>query len=147
MTYSFADFNLKKVLNSIDWKLLLFLMLFLNVKLVIKIPAIIIIYLLRFNFRFGFSFKNSRLPLFYLLIIGIAFIGLLINKNYESGNYMLLFFTGLAFWGLCLLAIHQVKLSVENNDIEIIERTIVVFFMVNAVVSLVNIAGIIWETG
>src|SRR5258708_25487806 len=120
MTYSFGDFNLKKVLNSIDWKLLLFLMLFLNVKLVIKIPAIIIIYFLRFDFRFGFSFKNSRLPLFYLLVITIAFVGLIINRNYGDPNYLLVFFTGIVFWGLCLLAVHQVKLSAENNEIEII---------------------------
>lgn len=147
MTYSVADFSFKKIINSIDWKLLLFLMLFLNVKLAIKIPAIIIIYLLRFDFKFGFSFKNSRLPLFYLLIIAIAVIGLIVNKSYGVPNYLPVFFTGVVFWGLCLLAVHQVKLAVENNDTEIIERTILVFFVINAVLSFYNIAHIIWETG
>jgi hypothetical protein len=147
MAYTINDFNFKKILNSIDWKLLLFLMLFLNVKLAVKIPAIIITYLLQFNFRFGFSFKNSRLPLFYLLIIGIAFIGLIINNNYSDTNYLLLFLTGIVFWGLCLLAIHQVKLSVESNTTEIIQRTVLVFFVINALFSFYNIAQIIWETG
>src|SRR5580698_7664557 len=99
MAYSIANFNFKKQLKQIDWQLLLFLTLFLNVKLAVKIPAIVIIYLLRFNFKFNFSFKNSRLPLFYLLIIGISFIGLLINKGYERPNYIPLFITGVIFWG------------------------------------------------
>ena len=147
MTYSIADISFKKILNSIDWKLLLFLMFFLNVKLAIKIPAIIIIYLLRFNFRFGFSFKSSRLPLFYLLIIVIAFFTLVINKNYSAANYLPVFLTGIVFWGLCLLAIHQVKLSVENNTVEVIHNTILVFFAANAILSFFNIAHIMWETG
>ncbi|MDB5017640.1 MAG: hypothetical protein JWQ84_2472 [Mucilaginibacter sp.] len=147
MTYSIADFRIKKLINYVDWKLLLFLVLFLNVKLAVKIPAIIIIYLLQFNFRFGFSIKNSRLPLFYLLIIIIAFAGLFINGNYRNANYLLVFLNGLGFWILCLLAIHQVKLSVENSSVEIIKNTILVFFVINAVISFVNIGLIIWETG
>jgi len=147
MTYSIADFSFKKILNTIDWKLLLFLILFLNVKLAVKVPAIIIIYILQFNFKFGFSFKNSRLPLFYLLIIAIAVIGLIVNKNYDNPDYLLVFLTGMVFWGLCLLSVHQVKLSVENNNVEIIDRTILFFFAINAILSFYNIAHIIWETG
>jgi hypothetical protein len=122
-------------------------MLFLDVKLVVKVAAIIIIYLLQFNFRFGLNLKNSRLPLFYVLIIGIAFIGLVINKNYGNANYLLLFFTGITFWVLCLLAIHQVKLSVESNDAEVIHRTLLFFFAINAALSALNIALIMIETG
>lgn len=147
MTFTIADFKLKRVINYVDWKLLLFLLLFLNVKLVIKIPAIIIIYLLKFNFKFGFNFKNSRLPLFYLLIIAIAFIDLFITKGYTNSNYMVVFFTGIAFWLLCLLAVHQVKLSVENNDVKILHTTVLVFFVINAVISFYNIGHIILETG
>jgi hypothetical protein len=147
MTYSFAWPDIKNALNKIDWKLLLFLMLFLNVKLAIKIPAIIIIYLLRPDFKFGFSFKNSRLPLFYLLIIIIAFAGLIVNRSYGNPEYLLVFLTGIVFWGLCLLAIHQVKIAVENNETEIIQRTVLVFFVINAMLSFCNIAYIVWETG
>lgn len=147
MTFSYPGFNLKKTINYVDWKLLLFLMLFLNVKLPVKIPAIILIYLLRFNFRFGFSFKNSRLPLFYFLIIGISFLGLLINHSYDGYNYLAVFLTGIGFWLLCILAIHQVKLAVEHNDTHIIHNTILVFFVINAIFSSYNIAHIIWETG
>jgi len=142
-----AVFNLKKAINRIDWKLLLFLLLFLDVKMGIKIAAIVIIYLLRFNFKFGFSFKNSRLPLFYPLIMLIPFISLVINRGYTNPDYLLVFISGMGFWLLCLLAIHQVKLAVENNDAEIIHRTILVFFILNVVVCVFNFAAIVWETG
>jgi hypothetical protein len=147
MTFSFANSRLKKVINYVDWKLLLFLLFFLNVKLSLKIPAIIIIYLLQFNFRFGFSLKNSRLPLFYLLIFVIASVGLVATSSYHDPFYLYVFFTGICFWILCLLAIHQVKLSVENNEPEIIHHTILVFFIINALFSFFNLAQIIRETG
>ena len=134
--------NFKKELNKIDWVLLLFLLLFLNVKLVIKIPAIILIYLLKFNFKFGFSLKNSRLPLFYLLVIVIAFVDLFLNRSYSNTNYFVVFLTGISFWLLCLLAIHQIKLSVESNDTRVLHHTILFFFIINAVVSFCNIAWI-----
>jgi len=142
MTFTIADFNLKKLKTYVDWKLLLLLLLFLNVKLAVKIPAIIIIYLLQFNFKFGFNFKNSRLPLFYLLVIAIAFINFIINKGYNSSNYLVVFAIGIGFWLLCLLAIHQIKLSVENNSVQILHNTILVFFVINAIVSLATLAYI-----
>jgi hypothetical protein len=144
---SIANFNFKKLLSQVDWQLLLFLLLFLNVKLAVKIPAIIIIYLLQFNFRFGFSLKNSRLPLFYPLIIILAFVGLLVNGIHDQPNYVTVFFTGIAFWLLCLLAVHQVKLSVERNSVEVLHKTILVFFVLNAIISFYNIGIIIWEIG
>jgi len=142
MTFSIAGFNLKKLQTYVDWKLLLFLLLFLNVKLAVKIPAIVIIYLLQFNFKFGFSFKNSRLPLFYLLIIAIAFINLIINKGYNNSNYLVVFAIGIGFWLLCLLAVHQIKLSVETNSVQILHNTILVFFVINAIISLTTLAYI-----
>lgn len=142
MTLSIAGFNLKKLHIYVDWKLLMFLLLFLNVKLAVKIPAIILIYLLQFNFNFGFSFKNSRLPLFYLLVIAIACIDLIINKGYNNFSYLMVFAIGVAFWLLCLLAIHQIKLSVENNNVQVLHNTLLVFFIINAIVSLATLAYI-----
>lgn len=147
MFSSNAFLNLKKFISQADWKLLLFLVLFLNVKLAVKIPAIALIYLLQFNFKFGFSFKNSRLPLFYLLAIVIAIINWLIDMNYLNLNYNLVLLTAVGFWTLCILAIHQVKLFVENNDTKTIHRTILIFFIINAVLSVLNLAVIMLETG
>ena len=139
--------NLWSRIYSIDWKLLIFLLLFLDVKLWVKITAIVLSYILRFDFKFGFRLKDSRLPLFYLMVIGIAVFNWLISGKITNFNYDLVLLSGMLFWGLCILAIHQVKLSVEQNDVETIHRTILVFFILNAVVSLAVYAGIILETG
>ncbi|MDB5287698.1 MAG: hypothetical protein JWR05_2647 [Mucilaginibacter sp.] len=147
MAISLASFNIEKWKNYADWKLLVLLLLFLNVKLAIKIPTIALIYLLQFDFKFGFTFKNSRLPLFYPLIIVLAFAGFIINQSYQNTNYIVVFLTGIFFWLLCILAIHQVKLSVEKQRIEILHRTLLVFFIINTICSALNLLSIIWETG
>lgn len=142
-----GDWNLKKLKEGVDWRLLLFLLLFLNIKLPVKVTAVLFIYLSRFNFNFGFKLNNSRLPLFYLLIIPIAFTGLFINRDYINDNYLLVFFTGIGFWLLAILAIHQVKLSVEETPAALIHQTIVAFFIINAIVSVCNLAVIMHATG
>ncbi|MCC8427147.1 hypothetical protein [Mucilaginibacter sp. UR6-11] len=146
MTQLQSALNLKKLRGYADWKLLLFLLLLLNVKLAVKIPAIALIYLLQFDFKFGFKLKNSRLPLFYPLIILVALAGFILNGHYSNFNYNLVFITGIGFWLICILAIHQVKLSVEKNDTETIHRTIVLFFIINTIASLLNLAFIVIET-
>ncbi len=139
--------KLKTLKGYADWHLLLFLLLFLDVKIAVKILAIILIYLLRFNFRFGFDGKNSRLPLFYPLIIITALIGFAFSKNYTNTNYLIVLTTGIGFWILCILAMHQIKLSVERNEAAVIHRTIFVFFVINALISILNLVLIIWKTG
>jgi len=139
--------DFKKLKSLADWKLLLFLILFLNVKLEVKILAIVVVYLLQFNFKFGFSLKNSRLPLFYLLAIAIAVVNWLVYKNFTNLNYTVVLLTGIGFWALCILAMHQVKLSVETHDAETIHRTIIIFFALNAAISLFTLASIVIETG
>src|SRR6185312_14096677 len=146
MVTRIASFNLKSLQSYADWKLLLFLILFMDVKLAVKVVAIVLIYLLQFDFKFGFSRKNSRLPLFYLAVIGIAVIDWLIGRNY-SLNYTLVLITGIGFWLLCILAMHHVKLSVDNHDTETIHRTITIFFILNIIVSFLALAVIIYNTG
>lgn len=147
MYNSLKSIDLKKLRGFADWKLLLLLLLFLNVKLAIKVPAIVIVYLLDTNFKFGFSLKNSRLPLFYPVVILIGLIGFIINKDYNATNYLPVLIIGLLFWVLCILAIHQVKLSVEKNDVQVIHQTLLIFFIINAVFSLLNLAVILMEIG
>ena len=132
---------------SVDWTLLAFLLLFLNVKLVVKIAALVLVFILRPNFKLGFAIRNSRLPLFYLLVIVIAVFNWLFSGQIGNFNYDVVLATGILFWVLCILAIHQIKLSVEKNDPAIIHRTIVVFFIINALISLFVYTGIVLETG
>lgn len=137
--------SIQKILSQIDWKLLLFLLLFLNVKLVVKVAAIILIYILQQDFKFGFKLKDSRLPLFYPLIIGVALINLIVYKGFADLNYSIAFFTGSGYWLLCILAIHQIKLFVEKNDAQTLHNTIKAFFIINTMASLFTFIPIIWE--
>jgi len=137
----------KQTVTAIDWKLLVFLLLFLNVKLIVKLAAIILIYILQPDFKFGFRIRNSRLPLFYLFIVGIGILDYLIIPGAKSLNYSIVVITGIAFWMLSILAIHQVKLSVELHDPSVIQKTISVFFVINAIISLGTLLVIIVKTG
>ncbi|HVS93576.1 MAG TPA: hypothetical protein VHE59_16160 [Mucilaginibacter sp.] len=146
MIISNASFYLKKLKYFADWKLLLFLVLFMDVKLGVKVAAVIIAYILQADLQFGFRFKNSRLPLFYPLAIAIALFNWIIGTNYGL-NYDLVVLTAIGFWMMCILAMHQVKLSVERHNTQTIYRTLVLFFTLNALFSLVNLGTIIFKTG
>jgi hypothetical protein len=145
MKFKNIVFKLRKHTASVDWKLLAFLILFLNVKIAVKVVAIILIYLLQFDFKIGFSFKNIRLPLFYPIVIGIAVLNWIIFSTHSNLNYNIVFLSGIGFWLLCILAMHQVKLMVETIDIETIHKTILVFFLINAAVSLFVLLNIICQ--
>jgi len=134
-------------IQSFDWKLFLFLILFLNAKMAVKIAAIIFIYLLRFNFRFGFRLRSTRLPLFYVIIIAIAFLNWFLTGSYLNINQNVAFATGIFFWLLCILAIHQIRLSVDTEESAKIYNSILLFFILNSLFSLGNLLSIMWETG
>ncbi|MBD0298543.1 MAG: hypothetical protein ICV84_25645, partial [Flavisolibacter sp.] len=133
--------------KTIHWKLLLFLLLFLNVKLVVKFAVLLLIYILQPNFRFAFRLKDSRLPLFYLLAIAIALLNTFFYKQFFQLNYLAVLFVGIGIWLVCILAIHQIKLMVDNSDPTVIYNTLVAFFLLNACFSAVEFIRIIIETG
>lgn len=147
MTNSLIGYDIKKKLSAINWQLLLFLILFLNVKLAVKTVTIILIFILQFNLKPGFKIKNSRLPLFYPAVLIITFINLIIYEEILIPNYFLVFLAGTAFWAICILASHQIKLFVERNDSAQLNNTLRTFFLINALVAIVNLASIILETG
>ena len=68
--------SLTSYLAKIDLPLLVFLILFFNVKFVVKVVAIILFSLFYRDLKFGLSWKGSRLPLFYLFIIGLEIASL-----------------------------------------------------------------------
>ncbi len=113
----------------------------------VKVAAVILIYLLQFNFKFGFHWRNSRLPFFYLLVIAIGIFNWLLLAEFSSVNYSVAFLTGIFFWALCILAIHQIKLFVEHNAPFVIHKTLIVFFLLNAFVSLAAFIIIVVKTG
>lgn len=133
--------------KTIHWKLLLFLLLFLDVKLSVKVAAVLFIYISQPNFRFGFRWNASRLPLFYLLVIVIALLNTIIFTQFLRPNYTAALLVGISFWCLCILAIHQLKLIVETTDAKTIYNTLIVFFLLNAFVSVAEYISIVIETG
>jgi hypothetical protein len=138
---------IRDLLKKIDWQLLLFLLLVLNVKLAVKVLAVLIIYLWRRDLAFGFRIKNSRLPLFYVLVILIALVNLFLSRGFLQVAYDAAVVTGIGFWILSILIIHQIKLFVDRDDSEKIHQTLKVFFLINILVSVINLGAIIWETG
>lgn len=139
--------SIKETIKAIDWKLLVFLLLFLDVKMVVKVLAIVLIYVLRFQLKFGFRSNDSRLPLFYPLIISIGIINYFISAGFNNLNYTITFIAGIFFWILAILAIHQIKLSVETHEPVIIHNTLEIFFIINAIFSLLALLIIIFKTG
>lgn len=146
MTISLPGFDIKRWKNYADWRMLVFLLLFINVHIPFKIAALIFAYISRFNFQFGFKLRNSRLPLFYLLVFPIAVIAAIISQNFNNLYYIPVFGWALICWALALLAIHQVKLMVDESDAETIYHTLIIFFIINAVFSAANLAHIMWIT-
>jgi hypothetical protein len=133
--------------QQVDWKLFIFLSLLLDVKLWIKIFALLFIYSFRFNFKFGLRWKKSRLPLFYIMVMGIAVLDWLLYGLYSNLSYGLVLLNGLFFWIFCLLAIHQLKLSVERSSVVALGNTVLLFFIFNMIISLSNFLAIVIETG
>src|SRR6188768_463329 len=133
------------LLNKINVPLLLFLIFFLNVKFVVKIIAIVILTLYYMNFKFGLSWKKTRLPLFYFLIILIEIIKFIfITRNY-SINYMLVFSFVILQWVISLLAIHYLKFFVEQDTAIRLHNTIRSFFLINFSISLFFLALLIFS--
>jgi hypothetical protein len=139
--------KIQSYLKSADWPLLVFLLLFFNVKLVVKLAAVLLIYAWRFNVQHGFSLRRSRLPLFYPAVIVIALINWLVYGLFKNSHYNIALFTGILFWGLCILACHQVKLAVERNTPQVMHRTVFLFFIINAAVSLLMYLALVAKTG
>ncbi|PTQ95131.1 hypothetical protein C8P68_106346 [Mucilaginibacter yixingensis] len=136
--------TLKKVKDYADWKLFVFLVLFMDVKLAAKVLAIVLIFILQPQFRPRINFKNPRLPLFYPLIIVAALTSWLFNLH-NPPHYVSVFLTGMAFWIICLACSHQLKREIEEKDTALIHRTLLLFFLLNAAVSILNLAAIVWE--
>ncbi len=137
---------IKKTAYQIEWKLLIFLILFMDVKLAVKAVALILTYILQPDFRFGFRMRDSRLPLFYLLIIGIALLNFILFPN-VSGNYGLVLISGILIWLTCILVIHQLRLFVDRTHIAILHNTLLVFFAINIAFSIFNMTAILLEIG
>jgi len=137
----------KHWLQKINWQLLVFLIFFLNVKMVVKIAAIILI--LFFNRRL-FIQKNifrQNLTWFYCILIVIGILNLLLNLNSLSFNYLLVAVTGFFFWLLCIAAALLNTWFVEKTETGILHNTISLFFIMNAIMTFIQLILIMLDAG
>jgi hypothetical protein len=95
--------------------------------------------------KWGLSWKHSRLPLFYILIIILEFIKYLFITRIFSQNYTLVFCLGILQWTFSLLAIHHLKLVIERDKSTTVEHTIRAFYLLNFAVSLFFLALLIFH--
>lgn len=125
----------------LNWGLLLFLVLVLDVKLAIKIPALVIACCLQ---RARWSWRG--LPLFYPLMIILVLVDWILLKGFTDRDYDLVALAGIGSWLCCMAAVYQVRLFTEGSDTETLHRTLMAFFVLNALVSFADMARIVWET-
>ena len=123
--------------QRIHWPLFLFLLIFTIDKILLKFAGIAIIYLLHPDFRFRRSLRS--IPLFYPLLIMLTTLQfLLFNRDFGSGHTVTLLL-GCSFWFLSFLALYQFRSIVLESNPDRIHRTLQLFFLVNAAISLGNL--------
>jgi len=140
-------FHIHSYLNRIDWKLLVFLILLINVKLYIKLIALLFIFILRPGFKMLFHPNRLRIPLFYVAIIAFSVLQLLVWPSHLDNKYLPVLFSAIGFWCISFLVLHQLRLAVDINETEKLHRTVLVFFILNAIFSIGNIFIIMIESG
>ncbi len=133
------------IFSNANIQLLVFLIFFLNVKFIVKVIAIVFMIISTRNFKFGFSLKNSRLPLFYLLIILLEIVKYLLVVHNYSLDYSLVLSMGILQWAFCLLSIHYLKLQIDQDNTGKTHNTIRAFFILNFLVSLFFLAILIFH--
>ena len=138
--------NVRTAIDKIDWRLLLFLVLVVNVKLVVKIAAIIFIFLVHPAFKYVWKKRFAAVHLFYVSMILIGVINALIHGLITDPVYDVVLLAGTMFWMLCMLSSTQVRLFAEQNAIKV-EKTILVFILVNAAVSFTQLLMIMIDAG
>ena len=128
--------------KSLDLPFLIFLMLILNVSLAVKLAGLIFIYVLRPYFRFN-PFKNDT-PVFYLLMIGWCVIEVLLNSG-RGLNYLVLAGLSTTYWIASFLIMQQLMQAVKRSGVQKIEKSLEVFFILNALVSTYHLVRIMVE--
>lgn len=126
---------------------MLFLILLINVKPVIKLIALLLIFIIRPGFKMLLHPFRLRIPLFYLAIIAFTILQLLVWPSHLNSNYLPVLFSAIGFWCISYLILCQLKSAVDINETEKLHRTVIVFFVLNAIFSVGNLFIIMIESG
>src|SRR5258705_10578364 len=142
----------KKIINlawlqRINWSLFVFLILFLNVKMPVKIAAVIFLLLLNKKMFFEKNIYRQKFIWFYFSMISIAVINFLFAIPTISIQYVVVVSIGVIFWLMCISAAFLNSWFVAKTDTVKLHTTITLFFILNAVVTLVQLFLIILDAG
>jgi hypothetical protein len=141
--YQFKSDYLRKV----NWTLLLFLVFVLDVKMPVKIAAIILLLFLNKKLFLEKSFYRQKFIWFYFSLIAITLINVLLNIQSLSLQYLVAVSVGIMFWLLCAGTAFLNSWFVAKTDTAKLHTTITLFFILNAVVTLVQLFLIILDAG
>ena len=133
--------------QRIDWSMLLLLVLVLNVKLVVKVVTILVFAYINRKQLFDKTALKQRFLWFYGSMIFIALINLLILIPQATINYFFVVMTGAGNWLLCLLTALIIIRYVRKNSADRLHATLGTFFLLNAVISIIQLLLICIETG
>ncbi|MDI1354690.1 MAG: hypothetical protein PSX36_07220 [bacterium] len=125
----------KQLADRVDIPFLLFLITISSNKVVLKVAALVLIFALRPKFEIAIL---KKLPLFYPLIIGLATLQFLLVGGDFSSIHFLVFGVGCLYWTICYAYMYQARVFVEENTHEKIDRTLLVYILLNAVACLYN---------
>lgn len=139
--------QLTDYLRKVNWKLLLFVVAMLYVKLWMKGAALllfVIIYRKEFfrkeNYRRSFTW-------FYFSMVIIALINLLLHLPSVNHQYLFTVSAGIGFWMACIAAAFIIRYFVQAGTRGSMDHTLTVFFILNAFVTLTQLALIMIDAG
>jgi hypothetical protein len=137
--------SFEQLKTELHLPLLAFLVIFTVDKILLKFVGIAVIYLLHPDFKFRANLR--RIPLFYLLLVGLEILKFfLFNRDFGKGH-LASFSVGCIFWLMAFLAIHQFRTIVDTTDQPRIHRTLKLFFAINVAISIINLVVVIYQSG
>jgi hypothetical protein len=137
MTWLLEKINLK--LDK-KWGFLIFLILIVNVKIPVKLLGILFGLIINPNPEL----KKFHKPIFYLLMPILVIIGYLINLNFDLGTNVIIL-VNVFIWLFAYLIMCQSKSFISILNLKELNQILVTFFMLNAIVTLIQLLLIMIE--
>lgn len=133
--------------RNVNWQLLFFLVIVLDVKMVIKIAGLVGLLVLNRKMLFDKNIFRQKFIWFYFGMIIIGLINLVITISSLSVNYAVVVLTGIGFWLMCIIAGIITWWQVLKTELEKLHTTVTIFFMLNIVVSIIQLLMMMWDSG
>ena len=137
--------NLKnRVTSNIDLGLLIAILLIMNASTSIKLVGLLVLFIYKPTiFK---NFKSKEYPLFYLLMIGVILLQILFGFFDFDIKILKINIIALIIWGISLFVIVQLNKIVSDTEYKKIQNTVLLIFLINAIISCIELIAIMLET-